>query len=181
MDGTSFNALYFPATMLHYVRTVATSASRRRWLYLGLATEVIPQDPKIREAIRSRLYQPAPMETSAAPVVHLRHLQQQSTTAFTWDLLQRLATRTQDKVTDYPSWHELQRLQVAQRDYALACDRVAAGDWNQVEQQLLSLCCLAFREALLMSDGLESWLGPVRKLSVHTCWGLVVNGRRELK
>ena len=139
MDGTSFNALYFPATMLHYVRTVATNASRRRWLYLGLATEVIPQDPKIREVIRSRLYQPAPMETSAAPVVHLRHLQQQSTTAFTWDLLQRLATRTQDKVTDYPSWHELQRLQAAQRDYALACDRVAAGDWNQVEQQLLSL------------------------------------------
>ena len=139
MDGTSFNALYFPATMLHYVRTVATSASRRRWLYLGLATEVIPQDPKIREAIRSRLYQPAPMETSAAPVVHLRHLQQQSTTAYTWDLLQRLATRTQDKVTDYPSWHEMQRLQAAQRDYALACDRVAEGDWNQVEQQLLSL------------------------------------------
>ena len=79
------------------------------------------------------------METSAAPVVHLRHLQQQSTTAYTWDLLQRLVTRTQDKVTDYPSWHEMQRLQAAQRDYALACARVAAGDWNQAEQQLLTL------------------------------------------
>jgi hypothetical protein len=139
MDGSSFNAFYFPATMLHYVRTGAGCATRNRWLYLGLASEVIPLDPATRAAIRDQLHRPAPMETSQAPVVSLRHIQQQSTSAYTWDLLQRLIDRDLSRVTDYPSWHDVQRLRAAQRAYDTACVDSETGRWASAEQQLLAL------------------------------------------
>ena len=139
LDGSSFNAFYFPATMLHYVRTGAGCATRNRWLYLGLASEVIPLDPATRVAIRDQLHRPAPMETSQAPVVSLRHIQQQSTSAYTWDLLQRLIDRDLGRVTDYPSWHDVQRLRAAQRAYDTARVDSEMGRWASVEQQLLAL------------------------------------------
>ena len=139
MDGTNFNAVYFPATMLHYVRTGASCANRSRWLYLGLASEVIPRDPVARKAVRAQLHRSAPMESSQAPVVRLRHIQHQSTSAYTWDLLQRLVDRDQGRVTDYPSWHDTQRLLAAQSAYELARNESETGQWASAEQRLLAL------------------------------------------
>ena len=72
-------------------------------------------------------------------MVSLRHIQQQSTSAYTWDLLQRLIERDLGRVTDYPSWHDVQRLRAAQRAYDTACVDSEMGRWASVEQQLLAL------------------------------------------
>ena len=68
-----------------------------------------------------------------------RHIQQQSTSAYTWELLQRLVDRKQGRVTDYPSWHDTQRLRAAQSAYEATRAEIETGRWACAEQHLLAL------------------------------------------
>ncbi len=49
LDGPKYNALYMPATMCHHATTLRYSLKillpMDPFLYIGLATEVLPTDP----------------------------------------------------------------------------------------------------------------------------------------
>ena len=110
LDGTSTSSFYLPAKMMHWITTQPTGEKNEGWIFCGAATEVIPTCPNIRRLVQASLLRPAPTGDSAAGVIHLKHLRAQTTTAFTWELLNKLIEDDGSSVCDFPDWYQLEAI-----------------------------------------------------------------------
>ena len=138
LDGTTYNAMYFPTAMLHHVTTFAGKGSTDKALFIGLASETLPISAEARECILRRLRQPAPMDPQGASISELRHIKHQSSSVFTSTLLSDLVAGRIQSVADAPSWFEAEDLRRLTDLRTQAHRHIQLGEWEQAELLLIS-------------------------------------------
>ena len=107
LNGSDYNALYMPATMLHHVVTTRTSAKAVKGLYWGIASEVLPLSLELRQIILRKLERPTASEGSRrASVASLKHIAQQSTSSHSLALLQYMVSHPETTVRNFATWYD---------------------------------------------------------------------------
>ena len=139
LDGSEYNALYMPATMCHHVTTLRSSHSKEPFLYIGLATEVLPTDPATRRIMLDKLDRPVHGRRRTASVAGSKHLALQTTSAHSVSLLRYLVRTPSCKVTDFVPWYLARRWASHRRTYGNAQAVWVAGEPVRAEQILLTL------------------------------------------
>jgi hypothetical protein len=138
LDG-SYNALYMPATMGHHVTTTRTSPHGDPFLYIGLATEVLPTDFATRRTVLDKLERPVSGKRRITSVGSAKHLALQATTAHSMALLRFLVLNPSFKVTDFVPWYLARRWASHRRTYSNAQAVWLEGSPERAEQILLTL------------------------------------------
>lgn len=137
--GSNYNAMYMSATMSHHVTTVRSSSDMDPFLYIGLATEVLPTDPATRRTVLDKLERPVSGKRSTTSVALAKHLVLQSTNAHSTALLRYLVANPSFKVTDFVPWYLARRWASHRRIYSNAQAVWAQGSPERAEQILLTL------------------------------------------
>ena len=139
LNGSDYNALYMPATMLHHVVTTRTSAKAGKGIYWGIASEVFPLDLESRQIILTKLERLIPLGgLKQASVASLKHLAQQSTSSHSLCLLRQLAQNPGMKVRDFATWYDARDWALLWRTYNHAHTLALQAQLQQAEEVLLS-------------------------------------------
>ena len=137
--GSNYNAMYMSATMSHHVTTVRSSSDTDPFLYIGLATEVLPTDPVTRRTVLDKLERTVSGKRSTTSVALSKHLVLQSTNAHSTALLRYLVANPSFKVTDFVPWYLARRWASHRRIYSNAHTVWLKGSPEKAEQILLTL------------------------------------------
>jgi hypothetical protein len=138
LDGSKFNAMYMTATMCHHVTTLLSSPHKDPFLYIGLATEVLPIDPATRQIMLSKLDRPVSGRRITNSVALSKHLAHQST-AHSVALLRYLVLNPSFTVTDFVPWCLARRWASHRRTYSNAQVVWAEGSPERAEKILLTM------------------------------------------
>jgi hypothetical protein len=152
LDGSSFNALYMPATMYHHVSTVRCASKLGPFLYVGLATEVIPMDPEARSAMWEKLNRSVGSKPRARTVALSRHVALQLTSAHSLALLRHLRRHPLAKVADFAPWYLAREWALHRKIYANAQVVAAQGDLSWAERILLDILSRPARNTTAFSS-----------------------------
>ena len=137
LNGSDYNALYMPATMLHHVVTTRTSGKAVKGLYWGIASEVLPLNLELRQIILRKLERPTSSEGSKrASVASLKHIAQQSTSSHSLALLRHLVLHPETTVRNFATWYDTRDWVQLWRTYSNA-HSIAQDDHLQKAEQLL--------------------------------------------
>jgi hypothetical protein len=139
LNGSTYTALYMSATMCHHVTTSRLSSHTEPFLYIGLATEVLPTDPATRQIVLDKLDRPVSGKRRTSSVALSKHLVLQSTTAHSTALLRFLVLNPSLQVTDFVPWYLARRWASHRRIYSNAQAVWAKGSPERAEQILLTL------------------------------------------
>ena len=139
LDGSGFNALYMPATMSHHVSTIRCAPKLGPFLYVGLATEVLPMDPATRKIVLGKLEHPVPSKSRTRTVASSKHIALQPTSAHSLALLRYFERHPSAKVSDFAPYHLAREWALHRRIYANAQALAAEGDLGGAERILLAI------------------------------------------
>ena len=146
LDGSGFNALYMPATMSHHVSTIRCAPKLAPFLYVGLATEVLPIDPETRQSVLAKLEHPVSSKSRARTVASSKHIALQPTSAHSLALLRYFDRHLSAKVSDFVPFYLSREWALHRRIYANAQALAAGGKLDRAEQILLAVTSRPVRD-----------------------------------
>ena len=153
LNGSDYNALYMPATMLHHVVTTRTSAKAAKGLYWGIASEVLPLNLELRQIILRKLERPTASEGSRrASVASLKHIAQQSTSSHSLALLQYMVNHPGTTVRNFATWYDTRDWVHLWRTYNNAHALAQEDRLQRAEQVLLSSVSSEVPKGALFTD-----------------------------
>ena len=94
-------------------------------------------EERTRRAILDRLSTPSPITPAGPPISELRHIQRQTYSRFTLQLLRDLVENRINSVTQRMNWFETQAMRQAAVHCTQAYQQALDGAWEAAEQLLL--------------------------------------------